>query len=280
MSYRTIVAHCDGRASASRRLDVAANLAERFDALLVGVHATPPFESPVFAANGFDIAPLVEMYQEGIAAETAAARATWEGVLKGRHLKNEWRQLDGFADDVLSLSARYGDLVIVGQTEPDATDVPGTPGSVPETVALASGRPVLVVPYIGLEKPIGGTAMLCWNASRESARAAADALPFLKTASRVIVLLVGPGPSEAGHGQEPGADVATWLARHGVNVVVQREVAAGTDVGDIILSRAADHAVDLIVMGIYGHSRVHEMVLGGVSRALLATMTVPVLMAH
>ena len=94
------------------------------------------------------------------------------------------------------------------------------------------------------------------------------------------VLLVDAKSTETGHGDEPGADVATWLTRHGVKVSVQRDVAADSDVGGVILSRAADHGVDLIVMGLYGHSRLREMVLGGASRTLLASMTVPVLMAH
>ena len=122
--------------------------------------------------------------------------------------------------------------------------------------------------------------MLCWNAIRVSARAASDALPMLREADKVIVLSVDPRSSADGHGAEPGADVAAWLARHGVKVTVQRDVAADADVGDVILSRAADHDVDLIVMGLYGHSRLREMVLGGASRTLLASMTVPLFMAH
>jgi nucleotide-binding universal stress UspA family protein len=122
--------------------------------------------------------------------------------------------------------------------------------------------------------------MLCWNASRESARAASDALPFLAAAEKVVVLVVDPRSSAGGHGAEPGADVAKWLTRHGVKVTVQRDVAADADIGGVILSRAADHDVDLIVMGMYGHSRMREMVLGGASRSLLASMTVPVFIAH
>ena len=83
-----------------------------------------------------------------------------------------------------------------------------------------------------------------------------------------------------GHGEEPGADAAAWLSRHGVKVTVQRDVAPDSDVGGVILSRAADRGADLIVMGIYGHSRMREMVLGGASRTLLGSMTVPVFMAH
>jgi nucleotide-binding universal stress UspA family protein len=122
--------------------------------------------------------------------------------------------------------------------------------------------------------------MLCWNASRESARAAADAVPFLVGAEKVVVLVVDGRPTSAGHGAEPGADVALWLARHGAKAVVQRDIAPQGDVGGVILSRAADHDIDLIVMGLYGHSRMREMILGGASRTLLSSMTVPVFMAH
>jgi len=139
---------------------------------------------------------------------------------------------------------------------------------------------VLVVPFIGASAAIGRNVLLCWNASREAARAATDALPLLQAAASVTVLVVGAETSDSGHGAEPGADVAIWLGRHGVKVTVQRDVAADADVGGLILSRAMDHGCDLIVMGIYGHSRLRELVLGGASRTLLGSMTVPVLMAH
>ena len=122
--------------------------------------------------------------------------------------------------------------------------------------------------------------MLCWNASREAARAASEALPLLKAAKQVIVLIVGPQTVADASSVEPGANVAAWLSRHGVKVTVQRDTSADADAGSAILSHAADHDADLIVMGIYGHSRLREMVLGGASRTLLSSMTVPVLMAH
>jgi nucleotide-binding universal stress UspA family protein len=153
------------------------------------------------------------------------------------------------------------------------------PSDLPESVALATGRPALVVPHIGA-KPPGKVVLLCWNASREAARAASDAMPLLTAADQVIVLAINPTTSAKGHGAEPGTDAAAWLARHGVKVTVQRDVAMDADVGGVILSRAADHDVDLIVMGIYGHSRIREMVLGGASRTLLGSMTVPVFMSH
>jgi nucleotide-binding universal stress UspA family protein len=278
MSYKTILVHCDASRSVRSRAAAAADVAQRFEARLVGLHAREPFEVASFGDGGMVLGPLMEAYEAGCEAAEKTAEAAYDKATKGRNFPAEWRVVEAFSDDALALSARYADLLVVGQADPD--DPAGSQGDLPEAMAFATGRPVLVVPHVGAPSSVGKTVMLCWNASRESARAAADALPFLQAADKVIVLLVDPKVTAAGHGQEPGADVALWLARHGVKVTVQRDVAADAEVGDVILSRAADHDVDLIVMGIYGHSRLREMVLGGVSRTLLASMTVPVLMSH
>jgi nucleotide-binding universal stress UspA family protein len=278
MSYKTILVHCDASPKVSRRLAVAAELAQRYDARLVGVHVQEPFDSPAFFDGMMPMADIITSYEQSAAADRAAASAAFEAAVKGLHLATEWRRESGYADAVLAVQARYADLLVVGQADPD--DPSMTPPDLPEVLALATGRPTLVVPHDGVQAKPGSTVLLCWNAGRESARAASDALPFLKAAKKVVVLVVDPKPSGTGHGAEPGADVAAWLARHGVDVTVQRDTAAAADVGSVILSRAADHGADLIVMGIYGHSRLREMVLGGASRTLLSTMTVPVLMAH
>ena len=276
MSYKTILVHCDAGKSVSHRLGVATELAQRFGARLVGLHVRQPFDAPVYFNGSLPMDNLFRIYEEGAKADEAAAAAAFEKAIKGKHLSTEWRMADGYPENEVALQARYADLVVLGQAEPEAM---ATPPDLPETVALAIGRPVLVVPHIGA-KPPGKVVLLCWNASREAARAAADSLPFLKAAEKVIILAVDPATSSAGHGAEPGADVATWLSRHGVKVTVQRDVAADSDVGGVILSRAADHDADLIVMGVYGHSRLRERVLGGASRTLLSSMTVPLLVAH
>jgi nucleotide-binding universal stress UspA family protein len=276
MSYETILVHCDASKSVSHRLVVAADLAQGFGARLVGLHVRRPFEMPVFFDGGFAMDDFFKIYDEGVRADETEASAAFAKATKGKELATEWRAVDGYVDSELAVQARYADLVVVGQAGPEPT---ATPSHLPETVALTTGRPVLVVPFIGAKRP-GKVVLLCWNASREAARAAADALPFLKAAQKVIVLVVNPTASAGGHGAEPGVDAATWLARHGVKVTVQRDVTPDADVGGVILSRAADHGADLIVMGIYGHSRMREMVLGGASRTLLASMTVPVFMSH
>jgi nucleotide-binding universal stress UspA family protein len=278
MSFKTILVHCDGTKSVSQRMAVAAGLAERFGAHLVGLHARQPFMTPVFFDGAVATEAIFKVYEESVEADRSAARTAFAAATKGRHLSTEWRAVDGNADTELAVHARYADLLVVGQTSPD--EPTATPADLPESVVLATGRPALVVPHIGVTSPPGRNVLLCWNASRESARAASDALPFLREAAKVIVLVVDPSSSPSGHGPEPGADVAAWLARHDVKVTVQRDVAADADVGATILSRAADHGVDMIVMGLYGRSRMREMILGGASRTLLGSMTVPAFMAH
>jgi nucleotide-binding universal stress UspA family protein len=288
MTYKTILVHCDASRSVDHRLAAAAEVAQRFEARLVGLHAREPLEVASFVDGGMPIGTLMEAYQAGCDAAEQTAQTAYDKATKGRNFPAEWRVTEAFSDDALAVNGRYADLLVVGQADPD--DPAGGRNDLPEAMAFATGRPVLVVPQIGPQSSAGGasagrasvgkTILLCWNASRESARAAADALPFLRAADRVIVLIVDPAVSADGHGPEPGADVALWLARHGVNVTVQRDVAADAAVGEVILSRAADCGADLIVMGIYGHSRLREMVLGGASRTLMSSMTVPVLMSH
>jgi nucleotide-binding universal stress UspA family protein len=278
MTFKTILAHCDGEKTVASRLEVATGLARRFGSHLVGLNVQPPFEAPVFVDTGFAMEPLYRAYESNVAVDRAAAREAFDLATRDKALSKEWREDNGPIDDQLALHARYADLTVIGQANPDSDSM--TPSDLPETVALASGRPVLAVPYVGVKKPPGKVVMLCWNASREAARAATEALSLLKTADKVIVLAIDARRSNDGHGDEPGADVATWLARHRVNVTVQRDTAADADVGNIILSRAADHDADLIVMGLYGHSRAREFILGGASRTILASMTLPVFMAH
>lgn len=279
MSFKTILVYCDSSEATKWRLVVAIELAERFGSLLVALHARQPFEAPAVFDSGLSMDILFTAYRESVELEAANAKAIFTTAIKGKTIATEWRSVEGFPDSELAVHARYADLVVAGQAGPPEKASLATPPHLAEAAALTSGRMVLVVPHIPVAKPPGKTVMLCWNASRESARAAADALPFLKAANKVIVLVVDPART-AGHGAEPGADVATWLARHGVKAEVQCDTAADGDVGATILSRAADYGVDLIVMGLYGHSRLREFILGGASRTLLASMTVPVLMAH
>lgn len=278
MNYKTILVHCDANPKLSQRLQVAVELAQRFGAYLVGVHVQVPMDVRALSGGVVPTFDLYAAYEASAKAEHDAAHDAFEDAIKGNRLATEWRLAKGYHEDELVIQARYADMLILGQTEPNSETL--TPDNLPETVAVSCGRATLVVPNIGVRSKPGRSMMLCWNASRESARAAAEALPFLIAAEKAVVLIVDTKRVGSGHGPESGADIAVWLARHGVNVTVQREMAADTDVGELILSRAADHDIDLIIMGLYGHSRLREVILGGASRTVLSSMTVPVLMAH
>ena len=177
------------------------------------------------------------------------------------------------------MHGRYADLIVIGQL--DAYDSQaGLLRARPEEVTMLAGRPVLVVPFTGHFERISTRVLVGWDASREAARAVRDAMPLLARAEAVTVLTVDAEQSPFGHGEIPGADIALYLARHGVKAEVERTVSAGIGIGNTLLSRAADFEADLLVMGAYGHSRMREFVLGGASRTLLGSMTVPLLIAH
>jgi len=178
----------------------------------------------------------------------------------------------------VALQARYTDLIVIGQQNAEWPS--GVYRDFERSVPLAVGRPVLVVPYAFERRPVGHRVLVAWNASREAARAVTDALPLLKRAGQVHVVAFEPEKSGAAHGAEPGADIALYLTRHGVKVTVSRYDAPDVDVGNQLLSRAFDLSADLIVMGAWGRSRLREFILGGVTRTLLESMTVPVLMSH
>jgi nucleotide-binding universal stress UspA family protein len=281
MGFKTILVHVDTGRGAPARLKLSADLAARFEAHVVGLHVRRLFQAPAFTDAGPAMDSLYRTYENAVKADEAIAAAAFREaigsqIIGGKALSSEWHVADGLVEEVVSAYARYADLVIVGQAEQDAM-ASTTPSDLAETVAMAGERPVLIVPHIGVIKPPGKTVMLCWNGSREAARAATGALPILKAADKTIILFIDP---RKGGDEQSGAGVAGWLARHGVKAVVQRDTAADSNVGGVILSRAADHDADLIVMGLYGHSRMREWVMGGASRTLLASMTVPLLVAH
>jgi nucleotide-binding universal stress UspA family protein len=143
---------------------------------------------------------------------------------------------------------------------------------------VGSGRPVLVVPYIH-NKPLKlDRVMVCWDGGRNAARALNDALPLLKRAKQIELVTISSSskPTDT----LPGADIGHHLSRHGINVEVRNLMEDTIGVSNRILSHAADHSIDLIVMGGYGHSRLREFVLGGTTREILQSMTVPTLMSH
>jgi nucleotide-binding universal stress UspA family protein len=180
----------------------------------------------------------------------------------------------GYAADQFGAIARDHDLSIVPQAQPDG-DVAET--LVIEAALFGSGRPVLVVPYVQSSGLKLDRVMLCWDGSRNAARAVADAMPLLRRAGMVEVVTI---ETRERRNEVAGAKIAEHLARHGLKVELKPIVSPDAEVADTILSHAADVSADMIVMGGYGHSRLRELVLGGATNGILRSMTVPTLMAH
>jgi nucleotide-binding universal stress UspA family protein len=181
----------------------------------------------------------------------------------------------GDIPNLFASMARRFDLSVIAQPEPDKSDLERL---IVEAALFDTGRPVLVVPYIQRAGLKLDHLMLCWDGSRSAARAAADAMPFILRAKAVEMVIVASEPPKSD--ELPGADMAHHLARHGAKVELKRIVTAKTDVASTILSHAADNSADLLVMGGYGHSRLREFILGGVTRGILGSMTIPTLLSH
>jgi|SRR5665213_353575 len=263
--------------SGSGVVDFAVSVASTFGAHLAGVaFVYDPFTRMTdVAAIPSDMIESQRIENENAAK---AAISKFEEAVRRSALSAESGKLKAElsgASDLFGRIARRFDLSIVAQAEPDKG---GSEEQIIEAALFESGRPCLIVPYIQKAGLKLDRIMVCWDGSRNSARAAADAMPFLVRAKVVEVVIV---TGERGKSDEmPGADFAKHLARHGLNVEVNRIVASDTDVASTILSHAADADADFITMGGYGHSRLREFILGGATRGILASMTIPTLMSH
>jgi len=191
-----------------------------------------------------------------------------------------WIRADERANLAVPRAARLADLVIAGQSDPNDPET-YIDDQFAENLVLSAGRPVLFWPYTGEFPSIGERVFVAWDGGREATRAAHDATPFLEHAKRTTVAAVVDGASEAAATRIPAADAALMLARHARDVnVLNIDTGDGSSVGDTLLSRAYETGSDLLVMGAYGHARWRELVMGGATRTVLASMTRPVLMSH
>lgn len=278
MNYRSMLVVLDDERHGTARVDLAIGLARRFDAHLAGLATTGRMPLPLDGAIA--VPQAFEPVWEGLRQRAEGRAQTFRERCGGAGLHSYEAVVDD--DEAAPSIVHHGhcsDLIVAGQAHPDAPDH-AQARAVVEQVVLHASRPVLLVPYVGAVRSVGDNVLVAWNDSRESARALADAMPLLTRAKQVRVLRCA---TPLGNGDEADAErleaLRRWLMWHGVDADVRRE-ATTIDVGNALLSRAADFEADLIVMGAYGHPRWSERVLGGATRTLLATMTVPVLMSH
>ena len=257
--------------------DYAVSVASALEAHIAGIAFVYEVIVPM-GRMGYSPAEVIDalQYDNELAAKAAIDRFA-KAISRAGVSAEPLTRSAGFADagDQFGRIARRFDLAIVGQAKPEPSAVEE---KIAESALFDSGRPVIFVPYIQKAPLKLDHVMVCWDASRPATRAIADAMPLLERAGTVEVVIVANGRRK--QGEIEGADMGQHLARHGLNVEVQRITRSGMDVADALLSHAADADVDFIVMGGYGHSRLREFVLGGVTRSILRSMVVPVLMSH
>jgi nucleotide-binding universal stress UspA family protein len=279
MAIKDILVQVDGARSAPARYAAAIESAQTHGAHLTGLCLA--IEPPVPATILGMVPPdAIASQRETIREQAETAMADFRLTVERFGVHGEGRivqVLDLDAVDVFVQHARHSDLVMLGQQDP--IDFSPLGRTFATDVVMGCGRPAIIIPFIGMPPVLGRHVLVAWDGGREAARAVNDALPILKQAHAVTVLSVNPDVTSDGK-RDAGADISLHLARHGVKATAARTISRETSVGDVILADIADNTIDLLVMGAYGHSRLREWTLGGVTRHILAHMTVPVLLSH
>ena len=273
---RDVVVNLSGRAPLDFAADYAISIAATFGAHVTGIAFLYEPVIPDGTLGGVPV-DLIELQREENSKIARDAISRFEAGVKKAGVASETRQLDatfGGAATLFAQVARRFDISVVAQAqrEQGATDE-----LIIEGALFESGRPVIVVPYIQKSGLTLERVLVCWDGGRTAARAIADAMPFLTRAKAVDLVIVA---EERKNDEITGVRMSEHLARHGVAVSVKRIAKGDLAVQDVILSYAADSSADFMVMGGYGHSRLREFILGGVTRGILNSMTVPVLMSH
>ncbi|ACD19932.1 universal stress protein [Paraburkholderia phytofirmans] len=276
MTCKTLLVHLDDSTHSAARTQFALDLARRHEAHLIGLYVVcRELTQPLFLHGESGWAEAREA-QLSSNLNDARARFLAAGELAGASV--EWRAPAGATVDTTVLHARHADLLILGQYDPHDPSSYIARHFV-EDVVMSSGRPAIVLPYAGEVRSFAESVLIAWDGSRESARSMADALPVIKRAKFVTVMTVRRHPSSGG--EPAGISVAAWLARHGIQAgFADSATTDGVSTGALLLNMLTDLHVDLLVMGAYGHARVQERLLGGVTRTVLESMTVPVLISH
>lgn len=283
MSLKDLLLHLDSSMQGAHRLDYALRLAAREKAHLVGLYTldlVPALSELTRSYSGRTEELEAHIHMRNTELERAKqTEAKFRDGVRREGVEGEWRFVEASPAETVALHARYADLAIIGQIDPNFRSSAGSE-RIPEDVLLHSGRPLVIVPCAGTFPTVAQNVLVAWKPTAEAARAIGDALPFLRRAKKVTVVTVDP---ERGSDTEPGipvADIARHLARHDIHVEAATSFTGDIATDDVLLNKVADSGADFLVMGGYGHPRAREAMFGGVTRQILRQMTVPVLMAH
>lgn len=277
-ALRSILLHLDASPRSGHRLALTHELAARHAARVTALYASAPMALSLPYAMTQGTEELLPMLQQLDIDYRDNARALFDRAESTESHPFVWRELTGGAVIAgVAHAALCSDLTILGQHDASDPLTVGVPSDFVPSVLLASGRPALVMPWVDTGTTCGRNPLIAWKATRESAHALTAAIPFLRHSERIHLTIA----DDDGTAAERATAIAEYVRSHGVQAPILRHASVpAATAGDALLSLAADVGADLLVMGCYGHSRARELVLGGASRTILQTMTLPVLMAH
>lgn len=280
MSLKDILAIAISLDADKPALRAAALLAAEFEAhataLVLGIHAGSDYAEPI--AKFSEVLEDIALGRRGAVEREHARIVDW---LSRSHKDFETRKLvieDALMRREVLAHARRADLTIM--TRPIAEAHEEAHERVFEAVLFGSGRPVLLAPPGWEGERLADRILIAWNASREAARAVADALPLLQKSRDVVIATIDAIPRHGGHGPAPGKDLAVHLERHGVNVRVNNVDGMGRTEALALMDEAAAFDANLIVMGGYGHARAQEWLWGGATRDLTEGARTPLFISH
>lgn len=278
MPYKTILVHVDESSHAGERIKIAAAIAMAERAHLIGTAVTGASRYLLQSRMLAELDPSLQTHLTFLRERAERGLEDFESAVRLLGLPSIEKYLvDDEAGGGICLQARYADLVVIGQYDPQETS-PVVMPDFPQYVVLHCGRPVLLVPHTGRFDNIGRRVLVAWDASMESTRAVTDAVPLLQRAHTVDVVVFNAGAQQRLQSTRPGTDIARFLERHDIKVEVLRR-RTELPIGDALLALVQERGSDLLVMGGYGHTRLREIIPGSVTATMLASMTVPVLMS-
>ena len=277
MAIKKLLVHLDHSSGCKNRLETGFELAKRFDAELRGIFVVPDIIIPAYVEAQISVELMADISEKAI-ARAREQITTYQAMADDAEVTMQFEVVEGQLTPILREHSKYSDLLLLGQDNPDDPD--NTSHALADDLLLEGACGCLVIPHSGEISAPGKRILVAWNASRESARAVREAMPFLTRAEQVVVLSSEPDGSQQSSEHAHAREIASYLAAHGIDSVSSGISDVDLSPADAIMAQATSMDADLIVMGAYGHMRLREIILGGATRDLLKQVPVTLLLAH
>jgi nucleotide-binding universal stress UspA family protein len=278
MGFKDILVHVDSTAASTRRVWASLDLARPSGARVVGLHVAPNIEVPSYFKPSH-AERITKLYKDSVAEAAAIAEAQFRKDVQDAGVETQWELAHGDIVRRLTERARFADLLVVGK---DDAENPSfiEPYLLSQNVVMQSSAPVLVLPMDRIPSSIGHNIVIAWDGSYEVARTVRDSLPLLQQEGQVLILTIDPNEEEHRRIGIDAPAMAAHLGRHGIEAETLEALSERKTVTEVLLACVADVGADLLLTGAFGHSRLKEFLLGGVTYDLLLKLPVPVLMSH